>query len=142
MNDQIDVGMPLYAFAPDTFNLKAFEECRGIDNSIFIIDNIDVPNYPKEIKVAERLLKTHYIEVWDLQAKEESVGSVVVLNPSVDISYLGKYSVAICRVVEPDISPVTEWYGDWVRVIEGDNGCLILNSCILSNAATRRLDIA
>lgn len=141
--EEIQTGMPLYVFAPASINLKAFEMCEGVQPAIFILDTIDeVKNYAKNIRVDELLLKTHYLKVWDLCYEDDSVGCVISLSPGIEISYMGKYCVALRRIVEPDICPVEEWEGDWVRLIEGDNGCVVFNSCELSNAATRRMDIA
>ena len=140
--DRVTEGMPLWAFSPESFSLRAFVECEGVDNALFVCDNVNVKGFRNAITVGECVLKTHYIDIWDLVGQGKSRGCLVKLHDGVKIRYQGRYTVSVSRIVEPDVCPVTEWLGEWVRVVEGDNGVVILNNCVLSNAATKRMEIS
>lgn len=124
---------------PPKFNLQSFVKSPQIENAYFILDSLEA-NDPRLITISdETSASTPLIKIYDIVDLDENVlGHLIKHRPMKNI-VAGHYFLHFSRRQEHENTRVNIWYGDFIKVLESDNGCVVFNSCERLNAASKRM---
>lgn len=132
--------MLLRQFAPPIFLLHRWVKSPMQPHTWFVLDwlHAEAQQWVRALPTAAA--RTHLVQVFNIVDQDDEIMGHMVRHRPMPVS-VGLHHLNLHRVDEGENVKVSTWRGEYVSLLEGQNGATLFHHCALESAISHKLEV-